>query len=696
MTVRPALSPCMIGTCKINNRFVMTAANLGYCRDGYVTDQVIEFYRERARGKTGLIIAGAAGVDPVGMNTAGMMQICDDSYIYSLKRLTEAVHEAGSRIFLQLMHAGAYARRSEHQGRQAAAPSRYVCRFTKEETHELTEQEIAEIVSCFKEGAVRARKAGFDGIELMGSAGYLISEFLSAATNRRWDQYGGGLAKRTQFLLDIIGEVRKAVGKGCPVIVRLSGSDFVPGGNGLEDFLKIGSIIENQVDGIDVTGGWHESAVPQITYNVPRGAYLYMARAMKERVSVPVIGCNRLDLHKAAEAIQNRDCDMAGMLRGLIADPYLVKKYMEQNESAIRPCLACNQQCLDRIFTGMGLECAVNYLAGREHLHFRPRDAGKEILVIGAGISGLVYAALAAENNRVTVWEKEMDYGGAGRTVGALPYREDVLTYIRYLFCRCVSSGVTFCWGKAGTRENIRKVMDEYRFDRVILAAGGTMVLSGGRWDNALDYVNDRSDDKNSAPGYETESGANIFAPAECIPGMGLLGRNIAVIGSGYKAVQTAQYCAAAHKTGEREQDFFRQYAPEDLEQIKDIMKWEPPKVTLLSPGKNAGGGFGASTRWIILNDIKQKGVRVVSGVKILCIGTDRVTYLEEGQEKTVRTDMVIVSEGWHGNMQFASLKDELGERLTVIGDAVRPGRIADAVKDAFAAAMNLEEGNYV
>ena len=127
----------------------MTAANLGYCRDGYVTDQVIEFYRERARGKTGLIIAGAAGVDPVGMNTVGMMQICDDSYIYSLKRLTEAVHEAGSRIFLQLMHAGAYARRSEHQGRQAAAPSRYVCRFTKEETHELTEQEIAEIVSLF-------------------------------------------------------------------------------------------------------------------------------------------------------------------------------------------------------------------------------------------------------------------------------------------------------------------------------------------------------------------------------------------------------------------------------------------------------------------------------------------------------------------------------------------------------------------
>lgn len=669
MTVRPALSPCLIGTCKINNRFVMTAANLGYCRDGYVTDQVIEFYRERARGKTGLIIAGAAGVDPVGINTAGMMQICDDSCIPSMKRLAEAVHEEGGRIFLQLMHAGAYARQCEHQGRKAVAPSGYVCRFTKEETHELTGQEIAGIVSYFREGAVRARKAGFDGIELMGSAGYLISEFLSAATNRRKDRYGGGLAKRTQFLLEIIDGVRDGVGRDYPVMVRLSGSDFIPGGNGLEDFLDIGTMIENQVDGIDVTGGWHESAVPQITYNVPKGAYLYMARAMKERVSVPVIGCNRLDLQKAVEAIQNRDCDMAGMLRGLIADPYLVKKYMEQDEASIRPCLACNQQCLDRIFTGKSLECAVNYRAGREHLSFRPRDEGKALLVIGAGISGLVYAALAAENNRVTVWEKELDYGGAARAVAALPYREDVLAYIRYLFSRCVSGGVTFCWGTAGTRDNIRKVMAEGRFDQVIMAAGGTLVLP---------------DD------------SGILTPQECILGAGPPGRNIIVIGSGYKAVQTAQYCAAVHKTGEKEQDFFRRYVPENLEQIKDIMKWKPLKVTLLSPGKAAGGGFGASTRWTILNDIKQKGVRVVSGIKILSIGTDRVTYLEEGQKKTVRADRVIVSQGWQRNMEAAFLKDEMGNRLTVIGDARMPGRIADAVKDAFTAAMNLEEGNYV
>lgn len=689
MTVRPALSPCMIGTCKINNRFVMTAANLGYCTDGYVTDQVIDFYRERARGKTGLIIAGAAGVDPGGINTAGMMQICDDSYIPSMGRLTEAVHEAGGRIFLQLMHAGAYARQREHRGRKAVAPSGYVCPFTKEETHELTGREIAGIVTYFKEGAVRARKSGFDGIELMGSAGYLISEFLSAATNQRQDRYGGGVAERTRFLLEIIGAVRKAVGKDYPVIVRLSGTDFVPGGNGLEEFLEIGSMIENQVDAIDVTGGWHESGVPQITYNVPRGMYLYMARAMKERVSVPIIGCSRLDLYKAVEAVQNRDCDMAGMLRALIADPCLVKKYMEQDEAAIRPCLACNQQCLDRIFTGNKLECAVNYLAGREHLPFRPRDEGKNILVIGAGISGLVYSALASGSNRVTVWEKETDYAGAGRAVGKLPFREDVLEYVRYLFGRCAANGVTFCWATAGTRENIRRVMEEGRFDKVILASGCTMTLPGDRRDEA-------ADDTNSIPDYKTVPGANILTPEECILGARLPGRDIVVIGSGYKAVQTAQYCAAAPRAGEREQCFLRRYAPKDLEKVSGIMKWENRSVTLLSPEKKAGRGFGASTRWTMLDDIRQRGVRVVSEVKIRCIGTDRVTYLEEGQEKSVRADMVIVSEGWRKNMESAFLKDEMGDRAVLIGDARRPGRITDAVKDAFTAAMNLEEGNYV
>lgn len=663
----PALSPCMIGTCKIENRFVMTAANLGYCRDGYVTDDLVAFYRERARGKTGLIIAGAAGVDPERVNTAGMMQIYDDSHIPPMRKLTDAVHGEGGKIFLQLMHAGAYAKQDEHQGKKAAAPSKYICNFTKEETHELTESEIACIVSYFKDGAVRARSAGFDGVELMGSAGYLISGFLSAAVNHRQDRYGGGLKARAGFLTEITDAVRLGVGTDYPVIVRLSGSDFVPGGNGIDDFLEIGRMLEDRIDGIDVTGGWHESQIPQITYNVPRGMYLYMARAMKESVSVPVIGCNRLDLKRAEEAVGNGDCDMAGMLRGLIADPYLVRKHMEGKEDSVRPCLACNEQCLDRIFAGKRLECSVNCLAGRENLILRPRDEGRNILVIGAGISGLVYGALAAENNRVTVWEKGMDWGGTGRAVGKMPYREDVLSYIRYLFKRCVDMGVTFRFGTEGTMENIRKVTEDGTFDRVVLAVGCSMDL----------------------PDYGV-------GPEACILDGRPVGRNTVVIGSGYKAVQTALYCALARKAGEEEQHFLEQYNCGDINRVNNIMRRGPSSVTLLSPGKRAGGGFGRSIRWTMLNDIKQKGVHVISGVVILGIGKDRVTYLEEGKEKTVSADMIIVSGGWQKNTEFDPLTDEMVDKITVIGDARRPGRITDAVKDAFTAAMKSEEDNYV
>lgn len=240
------------------------------------------------------------------------------------------------------------------EGIPAVAPSSYYCNFTKETANELSVKEISDIVTYFKEAAIRAKAAGFDGIELIGSAGYLIAEFLSKATNHREDDYGGDLRGRTKFLLEIIGAVREAVGESYPVIVRLSGSDFISNGNSFGELIEIGKLIEEKVDAINVTGGWHESGVPQITSNVPRGMYLYLAKAMRDTVTIPVIGCNRLGAKEAAEAVEKGYCDMAGILRGLIADPYLVKKWSEGNSGAIRPCLACNQGCLALFFPAGG------------------------------------------------------------------------------------------------------------------------------------------------------------------------------------------------------------------------------------------------------------------------------------------------------------------------------------------------------
>lgn len=663
------LTPCSIGRCRVKNRFVMPAVNLGWCREGFVSEKVISFYQKRAEGGVGLIIAGAAGIDPVRVNHAGMMQIYDDRFIPGMKRLVQAVHKKDGKLFLQLMHAGAYAKQSEHGGLPAVAPSSYLCKFTGETAFALTESEIRQIISWFQDGAVRAQKAGFDGIELIGSAGYLIAEFLSKAVNQRQDEYGGTLSGRIRFLTDILEAVRKGVGEDYPVILRLSGSDFIPGGNGPDELEKIVGAVRNQVDAINITGGWHESAVPQITYHVPRGMYLYLAKVVKKSAGIPVIGCNRLDAESAAEAVEQNCCDMAGILRGLIADPDLVNKWKDGKTEPIRPCLACNQQCLERIFSGEGLACAVNPFAGREGAPFRLKHEGKRILVIGAGISGMVYAALQAIGNQVTIWEKGLHYGGAARAVAKLPGRGDVRVYLDYLFQKCISLGVAFQWGREGRAEELKELLDQNRFDQVVIAAGSSVDVSR----------------------YKEKGSTTVVAAEEAILSDEVNGRNIVIIGSGYKAVQTAQYCAMARKKGDREKEFLSHYIPEYSEFAKGVMGWEDSRVTLLSPEKRVGRGFGKSTRWIMLKETERQGIFIEPEAAAEQMGQGRMIYQAGGARKEIPCDLVIISQGWKENKDFDGLKELYGDRLVLIGDARRPGRITEAVKDAFILANDLE-----
>ncbi len=728
--MRLALTPCFIGNCEIKNRFVMTAANLGWCEDGFVTEKVVNFYRERARGQVGLIIAGAAGVDPIRVNQTGMMQIYDDRFIAPMQKLTKAVHEEDGKIFLQLMHAGAYARQKEHGGMSAVAPSEYVCPFTREKAEMLEEPEIRQIVSYFRDGALRAKEAGFDGVELIGSAGYLVAEFLSKAVNHRTDAYGRGIVGRTRFLLEILDAIREAVGENYPVMVRLSGADFIPGGNGPEEVKVIAGLIGEKADAINITGGWHESQIPQITYNVPEGMYIYLARSVKEEVSIPVVGCNRLSVTKATQAIESGGVDMVGILRGLIADPYLVKKYQEGKEESIRPCLSCNQECLDAIFSGGGIGCVVNPVVGQEG-KFRcrrewkretdsqePSDARnmqtdaagasdtvakvrktRKLLVAGAGISGMVFSVLAArQGHEVTIWEKSSRYGGAGDTVAAIPNREAVQQYLDYLFRQCAAAGVEFRWQKEVRIENLKEILAE-GFEKIIFA-------SGAEWE---------------PPDYEQSENAKVYTAEKCIEIVkqeGVLpGRNIVVIGAGYKAVQTAQFCATVAKTGDREQQFLERFAPEQVSFANSIMKWGKSSVTLLAPGRKVGGGFGKSTRWMMLREIKEKGVKVTTEAKVKRLESDAVIYQQEGEEKTIPADMIVLAQGWKpGTLPDGSpeqevcspqsgqsvsarekvLPENFAEKIVVIGDARRPGRISEAVKDAFHAAMTLKEDNDV
>ena len=382
----PLLTPIQIGSCQLKNRFVMTAACLCRCTDGFVTEDTIDFYQARARGGVGLVIAGAAGVDPTRRSQAGMMQICDDTFLPGLLQLTERIHQEDGKIFLQLLHAGAYAHPAEYGGAEPIAPSPYVSGLTRTQTQEMTHEQIQEIIGYFADAAARTVKAGFDGVELCGSVGYLIAEFLSSATNHRADEYGGSLENRMRFLLELVDAVKTAVGPDFPLMVRLSGADLIPNGNTVEDFVQIGKALEQHgVDAIDITGGWHESRIPQITAHVPHGAYSRFGKALKQQVSIPVIACNRMDLPSGRKALKNRECDLVGMCRPFLADPNLVHKFQHGRAAEIHRCLSCNQECLDRVFGGNPVGCAVNRFLGRELEKPICRDSGKKILADRCG-----------------------------------------------------------------------------------------------------------------------------------------------------------------------------------------------------------------------------------------------------------------------------------------------------------------------
>jgi 2,4-dienoyl-CoA reductase (NADPH2) len=663
--MRLLLTPLDIGTCSLRNRFVMTAANLSWCTDGFVTDKFISFHQDRARGHVGLTIAGAAGIDPVRINRASMMGIYDDKFIPGLQRLTDAVHQENTRIFVQLMHPGAYARRREYNNATAVAPSAHVSRFTGEEARELSIPEIQEIIGWYGDAAVRAKKAGFDGIEILASAGYLIAEFLSPAINVRRDRYGGSLRNRAEFLMEILQEVRRRTGTEFPISVRLAGADFIPGGNTVEETVEIARLIEPWTDVYNITGGWHETPVPQITANVPHGTYLYLASAVKKAVDKPVIGCNRIDIETAETAISQRFCDLVGICRGFIADPELALKYEKDRADTVRPCIACNQECMDRIFSGSELRCAINPEVGREHRTSDLAIRGEKILVIGAGITGLAYAGKAASGNQVTVWEKSTAFGGSGRLVARVPGHRDVRLYLDYLWRNCLRNQVKFEFGKTATGSQLCRLLRNREFDRIVIATGSEI--------RGIAYPHSRS--------------TAIITANECIAADRLPFQKIAVLGAGFRAVQTALYLRSLETPHEEALRFLKTWAPEQLPPAKRFYEDAPRQITMIAGKARPGGGFGKSIRWMVPAALRQADVHLEMSAEDIRIGRQHVEFSRNGEKHSVPADLVVLASGWIPSRDlYYPCQKAFPGRVELIGDAVRPARITDAVRDVYMA----------
>ncbi|AFM41307.1 NADH:flavin oxidoreductase [Desulfosporosinus acidiphilus SJ4] len=658
-------SPARIGTLQLSNRLVMTPMHLGYSPDGEVTERLIEYYRSRARGGVGLIIVGGCGIDKIG-NAFGMTQLDDDRYIPGLRQLVDAVHEEGAKIVPQLYQAGRYAH-SAHTGQPSVAPSPIPSRLTGQVPQELSQEKISEIIASYVSAAKRAQKAGFDGVEILASAGYLISQFLSPLTNQRTDRYGGDLQARMTFGLEVVDAVRSAVGPDYPIIVRVAGNDFMPGSHTNTESRAFCQALEKAgVNALNVTGGWHETPVPQLTMNVPPGAFAYLASGIKHAVSIPVIACNRINTPELAERIlQEGKADFIGMARQLMADPDLPKKAMQGRTETIRPCIGCNQGCLDNVFRLKPVACLVNAEAGREAElgGLIPTSSPQKLLVIGAGAAGLEYARVSSlRGHHVTVWEETREPGGQLSLAAAPPGRKDFLYLGKYLETVCLQQGVRITYDVKATPEKIMEEINKGTFDKVIIATGSCPI----------------------SPSIPNRGNMKILQAWDVLAGVETSGQNIIIVGGGAVGVETALYLAEARTLDSETLRFLMLQHAESDKELYHLLTQSNRKITILEMAKGIGRDIGPSTRWSMLADLKRYGVKALDQTKVLEITADGVIAESAGIQNLIPADTVIFAVGSRSqNELYLALKGKI-ENLKLIGDAVNPRKALDAIHNAY------------
>lgn len=659
------LSPVKIGRMELKNRVVMPAMHLGYCRDGFVNEQLVEFYRVRARGGVGLIMVGGCAIDKYGHGN--MVRIDNDKYIPGLADLVKGVHEEGGKIAAQLFQPGRYSY-SFLSGTQPVAPSPIPSKLTRQMPRALAVDEIQGIVDSFGLAAVRAQKAGFDAVEAIGSAGYLISQFLSPVTNQRDDEYGGDFERRMRFGLEVARRIRTAVGPDYPVLFRVGGNDFMLGGNTNREIVMFCKRLEEAgVDAFNVTGGWHETTVPQITMAAPRGVFAYLARGVREAVGVPVIACNRInDPALAEEILANGMADLVGMARAMIADPDLVAKTAAGQAGAIRKCIGCNQGCLDSVFTMKPVGCLVNARAGRE-LEQEPEPARqvKQVLVVGGGPGGMEAARVAAERgHRVTLWEKDRRLGGQLNLAAVPPGREEFSTVIEYYRHELDRLGVQVELNKEADENSIKS----FGADAVVMATGAAPMQ----------------------PPILGVDGANVVQAWDVLAGQAATGKRVVIIGGGAVGCETALLLARKGTLDADALHFLALNNAESWETLKELAIRGVKEVTVVEMQKAVGADIGISSRWVILQEMHRFGVKTITRATAREINERGVVLDTQGKEEVLEADTVVLAAG---SRSLSGLCERVKEQLPevyVVGDAVAPRKALDAIYQGYLAGAVL------
>ncbi|MGO1157911.1 FAD-dependent oxidoreductase [Acinetobacter lwoffii] len=651
------LAPLNLGFTTLKNRVLMGSMHVGLeeAPGGY--DRMAAFYAERAKGGVALIVTGGISPNDHGVTFHGGSKLDTLEEAEKHKVITQAVHEAGGKIAMQILHTGRYSYQAEN-----VAPSPIQAPINPVKPHALTSAEVQQTIDDFANCAKLAKYAGYDGVEIMGSEGYLINEFIAARTNHRDDEWGGSYANRIRFPIEIVRRTREMVGENFIIIYRLSMLDLVEGGSTLEEVIQLAKEIEKAGATIINTGiGWHEARIPTIATKVPRAAFTWVTRKLKGQVKIPLITSNRINTPEMAEyVLASGDADMISMARPMLADSEFVLKAEQGRSDEINTCIGCNQACLDHIFSMKIATCLVNPRACYEtELIFKETNVAKNIAVIGAGPAGLSFAVYAANRgHQVTVFEAAAQIGGQFNIAKTIPGKEEFYETLRY-FKRQIE-----LQPRIKLQLNHKASLEELaqsNFDDIVVATGVTP--------RQLEI-----------PGIDH---AKVLSYLDVLKERKPVGQRVAIIGAGGIGFDTAEFLSHEGESGSiNPEKFYDEWGIdtdyENVGGLKAANVEKPQREIYLLQRKAAsvGASLGKTTGWIHRTGLKHRDVKMIAGASYEKIDDQGLHIVVNDKPAVLEVDHVIICAGQES---YTAMFDELkaaGKNVHLIGGAKEAGEL--------------------
>ncbi|GFH34543.1 NADPH-dependent 2,4-dienoyl-CoA reductase [Streptomyces pacificus] len=642
------LSPLDLGFTTLPNRVVMGSMHIGLEEAENGFERMAAFYAERARGGVGLIVTGGIAPNDAGRPYEGGAKLTTEEEAAQHRTVTDAVHAQGGRIALQILHFGRYA-----YHRDLVAPSALQAPISPFVPHALTGEEVEQTVEDYVRAAGLAKAAGYDGVEIMGSEGYLVNEFIASATNHRDDRWGGSYANRTRFPREIVRRTREHVGDDFIIVYRLSMLDLVPGGSSLEEVVALAKEIEAAGATLINTGvGWHEARIPTIATSVPRAAYTWVTEKLMGAVSVPLVTSNRINTPEVAERVLAEGrADMVSMARPFLADPDFVAKAREDRAEAINTCIGCNQACLDHTFSGRLTSCLVNPRACHEtELVLSPTRLRKRLAVVGAGPAGLAFAVAAAERgHQVTLFDAADEIGGQLNIAKRIPGKEEFEETLRYFRTQLELRGVEVRLGTSATPDLLTG------YDEIVAATGVTPRI----------------------PDIEGVDHPSVLGYLDVLRDGAEVGQRVAVVGAGGIGFDVAEFLTDGGEGASLDaQTYFRQWGVDTgYAERGGLMAPErprPPRSLHLIQRKTSkvGAGLGKTTGWIHRTELRHRGVTMVAGAAYDRIDDDGLHITVDGTARTIPVDTVVLCTGQEPRRGLYEELAAAGRTVHLIGGA--------------------------